>query len=216
VACSVDGDRTGLDRSSLDVVTSDAVSLQAVVGATAISAIALDRLVAVGVSLGLGSEVSCIDICLLALARAVSLLDKRLVGLERSLELRDGDVVEEDTFAELPVGDGESLLAISGLPGRISAITRLKTGRVSLLDSLRGGRDELVVKQVVVHGQPDGRHQREPLVSLRIVEHASGVSKGNGVCHVDGDGVTVSQRDSRGELEGGRPGVTKRNDSVKT
>jgi hypothetical protein len=39
------------------------------------------------------------------------------VGLEDRLEFLDGNIVEEDTLAELAIGDSESLLAVSGLPG---------------------------------------------------------------------------------------------------
>jgi hypothetical protein len=37
----------------------------------------------------------------------------------------------------------------------------------------------------VVHGKTDRRDQSEPLVSLSIVDHASRVSKSDGVSHVD-------------------------------
>jgi hypothetical protein len=53
------------------------------------------------------------------------------------------------------------------------------------LDSLGSDLDELVGKEVVVHGKTDRRDQSAPLVSLSIVDHASRVSKSDGVSHVD-------------------------------
>lgn len=173
--------------------------------------------VAVGISLGLGTQVTGIDVGLLALTGAVSGLDELLVRLQDSTELVDGDVVEEDAFAELAVWDGKSLLAISGFPGSHQRKLEVDSSELGhSLDSLGSNADELVVKRLVVHGQTNGRDQTEPLVSLGIVEDASGVSQGDRVGHVDGDGMTVSQGYSWGQLEGWRPGVTESDHSVET
>lgn len=69
-----------------------------------------------GVSLRVGSEITGIDVGLLALVGAVSLLDESLVLSEDRLEFRDLNVVEEDALAELAVWDGETLLSVSGFP----------------------------------------------------------------------------------------------------
>ena len=80
----------------------------------------------------------------------------------------------------------------------------------------------------MVHGKTDGRDKSEPLVSLSVADELSRVSESDRVGHVDlqlerssllstethGDGVAVSERNSRSKLEGRRPGVTKGDDSV--
>lgn len=84
------------------------------------------------------------------------------------------------------------------------------------LDGLGGSGNELVVEQFMIHGKTDRGDKGEPLVSLSVVHQPSRVSQSDRVCHVNGDGVTVSERDSRGEFESRRPSVTERDDSVQT
>jgi hypothetical protein len=70
---------------------------------------------ALDVGLWLDTQISSVDICLLAFSGTELRFDELLVGLEDGLEFLEGYVVEEDAFAEFSVGDGESLLAVSGL-----------------------------------------------------------------------------------------------------
>jgi hypothetical protein len=67
----------------------------------------------------------------------------------------------------------------------------------------------------VVDGESDSGSQTEPLVTLSIVQHPSGMSEGDGVGHVDHNGVSVSERDLGLELTDGRPRVTESNDTIK-
>jgi hypothetical protein len=60
----------------------------------------------------------------------------------------------------------------------------------------------------VIDREPDLDLEADHLVALLGGDVSSGVGKGGRVGHVNGDGVTVSERDLRGELEDGRPGVT--------
>lgn len=194
-ACGIDGKTACLDsgwgRSTVDILP-----LQRV-GTAAVVAVTVGGLSTVDIGLGFRTEVSGIDVSLFAVAGTKSGLDKLLVNSKDRLELFDGDVVQEQALAKLSVGDGESLLAVS-----------------SLLDGLGGVGNELLVKEVVVHGKTDGRDKSEPLVSLSVADELSRVSESDRVGHVDGDGVAVSERNSRSKLEGRRPGVTKGDDSV--
>ena len=140
----------------------------------------------VGISLRVGTEIAGIDVGLFTLAGTVSLLDKLLVGSQDRLELGNLDIVEEDAFTKVSIGDGETLLAITGL-----------------LDGFGSDGNKLLVERWVIDGKSDRGDELEPLVSLGIVEDASGVGEGDRVGHVDHDGVTVSQGDTGSELQGG-------------
>lgn len=107
---TIDRNTSSLNSSGLGLVV-ETVALQAIGSGRTTVCLALD------VCLGVGTEISSIDISLLALAGAVFGLDECLVGLEDRLKLGKLDVVEEDTFAELAIGNGESLLAITSLSG---------------------------------------------------------------------------------------------------
>ena len=196
---TINWDTSSLDSSRLDRVALDVLSLQGRSGSTTVVTVAVGSFTTVDISLWLSTEVSSIDIGLLALSGTVSLLDKCLVGLEDGLEFGSWDIVQELAFTEFTVGNGESLLAVS-----------------SLLDGLGSGSDELLVKEVVVHGETNGGDEGEPLVTLLVVDQTSRVSEGDRVCHVNGDGVTVSERDSGSQFESWGPGVAESNDTVKT
>lgn len=130
------------------------------------------------------SEVSGVDIGLLAFVTGVSRLDKLLVNLQGLLEFLVGDIVQEGAFAELALWHDESLLAVS-----------------SLLDGLGGNDDEVIIEALVVDGKTDRGDEVEVFVSLSVREHASLVAQGNRVGHVDVDGVTVTKRDLGSQFE---------------
>jgi hypothetical protein len=136
VTRAVDWHSPSPDRSALEAVALDVLPLERLGRLLAVGCIAL------GVRLWLSSEIPSIDKRLLAGARAEARLDKLLVRAENRLELRGGDVVEEFALAELSVGDGEPLLAVTGLPGRCQPETAERKQGDSL-DSL--SREVLVV-----------------------------------------------------------------------
>lgn len=96
------------------------------------------------------------------------------MGLEDLGELLVRDVVQEGALSELAVGNGEPLLSVSGL-----------------LDGSGRELQELGVELGVVDRESDLGGQGEPLVTHSVGEHASRVGEGDGVGHVDHDGVSV-------------------------
>lgn len=106
---SIDRDTPSSHCRLLDVIAVDAISLQAVGSLLAVAVRS-----AIGVGLWVDTEISSIDIGFLALVAWESRLDVLLVLSENRLELGGWDVVKEDAFTEFTVGDGESLLAVSG------------------------------------------------------------------------------------------------------
>lgn len=145
------------------------------------------------------SQVSGVDVGILAFVTGVLFLDELLVHLQGLNQFLVGNVVQEGAFAEFALRDDESLLAVS-----------------SLLDGLGSDDNEFIVEAFVVDGETDGGDEVEVLVSLSIAEQASLVTQGDGVGHVDVDGVTVTKRDLGGQLESWRPRVTEGDDSVET
>ena len=126
------------------------------------------------------------------------LLDVGLVCCERLDKLVLRDVVGEDTLAE-GLGKDESL----------ETVTSLLNGLVTL-------ENELVSEQGVVDRETDLTGEAEELITVLVADVATHVCQGDGPGHVDGDGVTVTERREGSKLKGGGDGVTVGNDTVKT
>ena len=186
---AVDWDGSGSESGLLDTVTVDLLLRLGSAVAVLLGQVGVDIL----------SKVSGIDIGLLAFVAGVSRLDKLLVDLQGLLQFLVGDIVQEGAFAELALWHDESLLAVSGL-----------------LDGLGGDDDEVIIEALVVDGKTNRGDEVEVFVSLGVGEHASLMTQGNGVGHVDVDGVTVTKRDLGSQFESRRPRVTEGDDSVET
>jgi hypothetical protein len=137
----------------------------------------LSRLVVHGVA-GVGS----VDESLKTLAVAGVGLHELLVLAESSGKLLLANVVDERAGAER-VGNGSAKLAIAGLE-----------------DGLGGLLEDVLVEVVVVHGQTATREESVNALHLLLGKQAVDVGQGRGVGHVDGDGVTVTEGNGRGEL----------------
>lgn len=72
--------------------------------------------IALGIRLGLGTEISSIDVRLDPVPGTETRHDELLVGLEDGAELFDTDIVEEGAGAEASIGNCESLFTVSCLP----------------------------------------------------------------------------------------------------
>lgn len=156
------------------------------VGVLAVGAVGLlGRLLVHGVA-GVGG----INVRLDTLAVAGVALHNLLVLLERSDHVLVGYVVEEDARTE-GRGDGGTELAVTGLE-----------------DGGGGLLKEVLVELVVVHGQTDLGEQVENALVVAVADLATDVGKGGGICHVDGNGVTVTEGSLGDELVERGPGVT--------
>lgn len=95
---TVDGDGSGLESGRLGITVGSTIGL-------------------FEVGVGRDTKISSIDIGLFTITGTESFLDESLVGPEDFLKFFGRYVVEEDTFTELAINDGESLLSVSSLPG---------------------------------------------------------------------------------------------------
>lgn len=95
---TVDGNGSGLESGRLGITVGSTIGL-------------------FEVGIGRDTKISSIDISLFTISGSEPLLDESLVGPEDFLEFLGRYVVEEDTFTELAIDDGESLLSVSSLPG---------------------------------------------------------------------------------------------------
>ena len=127
-----------------------------------------------------------------------AVLDVLLVDGERLDELLLRDVVGENALAQW-LGENESL----------ETVTCLLNGLVSL-------EDELVGEQGVVNRETDRHSKTEPLITVLVAYVTTHVCQSDGPGHVDGDGVTVTERREGSKLKGRRDRVAVGNNTVET
>jgi hypothetical protein len=144
----------------------------------------LSRLVVHGVA-GVGS----VDESLKTFTVARVALHELLVLAQSGGELLLADVVDERAGAK-GVGDSGAELAVAGLE-----------------DGLGGFVEDVLVEVVVVHGQTATGEESVDALHLLVGKQAMDVGQGGGVGHVDGDGVTVTERNLGGKLVERGPAV---------
>lgn len=127
-----------------------------------------------------------------------ALLDVLLVDGERLDELLLRDVVGENALSQW-LGENESL----------ETVTCLLNGLVSL-------ENELVGEQGVVNRETDRHSKTEPLITVLVAYVTTHVCQSDGPGHVDGDGVTVTERREGSKLKGRRDRVAVGNNTVET
>lgn len=140
----------------------------------------------------------------LALARVG--LHNLLVLLESGVHLGCLDIVEEDARAER-AGNCSTELAITGLGKSCQMGWEKKLGIKSsyLKDSLGGLVEDVLGEVVVIHRKTNTREEVEKSLVLVVAEDTSQVGKSGRVSHVNGDGVTVTERRVRDQLVERRP-----------
>jgi hypothetical protein len=107
---TVDWHTSSRHSSLFNIIAVDAIPLEA------LCSLSIGAGGSASVGLGVDTEITSVDVRLFALVAWESVLDELLVCSQDGLELGSGDVVEEDAFTEFTVGNGESLLAVSGFP----------------------------------------------------------------------------------------------------
>lgn len=150
--------------------------------------------------LGVRAEVARVGIrvdTLTAVGDGVPFSDVGFVSCECARKLFAGDVIREDALSQR-LGEHETL----------QTVTRLH-------DSLDGSLEQFFVEHFVVDAQAHGCSQVEPLIPLGGGDVTARVGDGDGVGHVDVDGVAVTERREGRELESGGNTVTTCDHTVK-
>ena len=77
--------------------------------------------ITLGIRLGLSTEISTVDIRLLPFSGPETRLNKLFMNAENVAKFLNRHVVQEDAFAELSIGNRESLFAVSRFPKSMSS-----------------------------------------------------------------------------------------------
>lgn len=159
----------------LDVVVDDRL-------AGRVGSLGLDALVVLGVA-----SVAGVDVGLETGTVAREGLHDLLVLAEGSVHLVHLDVVQEDARTERARNSGTEL-----------SVT-------SLEDSLGGLVKDVLGEVLIVHGQTNTREEVQQSLVVLVAEDTSKVGEGGRVGHVNGDGVTVTERRVGDQLVKRRP-----------